>query len=381
MDPDTLNPDDVLAMWENMENMVIQEMLCESSIPDGYYVSDDEEYMVTTDFIEESCDKCPECGVNNSVYVDTANGIKVCRACEAVLEEGLTDDSPEWRQHGNEDGNGDNTSRCGGPLNFYFPNSSLGTTISNNPLLKKYNNWNAMPYRERSLYMVFLLIQNSCNKADIKKCVIDDAKDYYNKVNNCKYTSGKPIILRGINRKSLIAACVYFACCKRNTPMSYKKIADIFKINTDEMTTGCRIFLDLMEQCDGLRDLNTNLPAEYIRLQKDLPLKRLQIDLAAKIAENVRKLNLATEHMPPSTAAACILMACKIAPPSVTLNKRQVAEAFDISEVTITKTYKKIKPFRKVLYSDKYTEEALKLITYEREQMLEFYKKGPLVTS
>jgi transcription initiation factor TFIIIB Brf1 subunit/transcription initiation factor TFIIB len=345
-------------------------------------VDDEGDIMYDVEPIPEDGDVCASCGAIAAIFIDLSNGITCCSQCNTVLEENAIDDSPEWRQHGNDDNAAtEESSRCIGPSNFYFPMSSLGTTIQNNPTMNRFNNWNQMPYKERSLLLAFTIIQHTCTKAGIMKCIIDDAKDFYNTASNCKHKAGakkgKQRILRGVNRLSMIAACVYYASCIRKSPLSYKYIAEIFKINYDEMTTGCRIFLDLMDQSGRLRDLDTNLPAEYIRLHKDLKLRKPVIEFSILIAENVGRLNIATEHMPPSIAAACIIMACEIR--GVDFNKKDVAGAFDISDVTITKTYNKISSFRKALVSIEYTMEALKILTDEREIRLEKYKKGPLV--
>ena len=53
-------------------------------------------------------------------------------------------------------------------------------------------------------------------------------------------------ISRGTNRKGLIAACIYIACKKRNVPRSAKEIAEIYDLKVNEMTRGCKKFLEIM---------------------------------------------------------------------------------------------------------------------------------------
>lgn len=48
-----------------------------------------------------ACD-CGDCGP--SVVTDWASGTMVCEACGVVLESHILDESPEWRNHGGEDG-------------------------------------------------------------------------------------------------------------------------------------------------------------------------------------------------------------------------------------------------------------------------------------
>ena len=73
-------------------------------------------------------------------------------------------DTPEWKFNGTGDSKGKDTTRCGMPVNPLLPSSSVGSTIAHSRKfddkmnrVKKYQSWNAMPYRERSLYNIILL--------------------------------------------------------------------------------------------------------------------------------------------------------------------------------------------------------------------------------
>ena len=66
------------------------------------------------------------------------------------------------------------------PINPMLPQSSLGTTITRRCKIQTLHRWSAMPYKERSKYIVLKEIENKCKQANIIKCIEDDAKIIFN---------------------------------------------------------------------------------------------------------------------------------------------------------------------------------------------------------
>ena len=177
---------------------------------------------------------CKICNSGEKIAEDRSQGILVCMDCGTVISD-LFDRNPEWKSYSGEDGK-ESLARCGNPINFFLPQSSLGTTIacSNRSKIKILHSWSAMPYKERSLHIVLKEIQSKCRDAGIMKCIEDDAKILYKNISESKHAygknKGKNVIIRGANRKSLIAACVFFACKRKGKTRSPKEIAKIFEL-------------------------------------------------------------------------------------------------------------------------------------------------------
>ena len=174
----------------------------------------------------EFCNNNNEC-CNDNINFIKDNGIIICKVCNNIISNIL--DTPEWKNYKN---NSQNQTRCGMPSSILLPNSSLGTTISNNyyggDQMKKinmYQNWNSMPYKERSLYKVFIEIENKCKLNNLPEIIITTAKTFYKMISNIK-------ISRGSNRIGIIAASVFYACKECNVPRSTKEIAYYFSIDT-----------------------------------------------------------------------------------------------------------------------------------------------------
>jgi transcription initiation factor TFIIIB Brf1 subunit/transcription initiation factor TFIIB len=320
---------------------------------------------------EVATDFCQTCKSSENIINDTVLGIVVCKNCGQVLGS-VVDQNPEWRQF-DEDGKSDNA-RCGMPVNKLLPQSSLGTTIggTRKSRLKTLHCWSAMPYKERSLHIVFKEIQSRCQKSNIFKCIEEDAKIMYYKISECKHLKGKNkgkfIIIRGANRRSLIAACVFFACRRKGMTRSPREIADMFELKYTEMTKGCKNFLKLIKIKNMELNMGTSLPEHFVtRFCNDLKIKQVYIDQAIQIAKNLKKLNIASVHTPFSTATGSILLMGEINGLNM-INKKKLAIKFKVSEVTISKTYKKIEPYKKALVNNELTDKIVKMIQESMDQ-------------
>lgn len=313
-------------------------------------------------------DTCPMCDSTNLVD-DTTHGSVVCQDCGIILTDTI-DQSAEWR---NYDDTSENTARCGGPTSYFFPNSSLGTTMNCSAFnrIKILQGWSAMPYRERSLYKVLKDIKEKCNKENIKKCIADDACIMYKTISDCKYThgaqAGKHMIFRMSNRRSLIAACVYFACKLKNTPRSHKEIAKMFELKIPELTKGCKIFKELMKTNRKINyKFNTTTAEDFVaRYSSKLKIKKAYADIAVQFSHNIKKLGIASNHTPPSIASASILLMAQLH--NIDVTKKAIADAFKISDTTMLKAMKEILPWIKVIVNDKKTDRVCKIIKKEKE--------------
>jgi len=83
----------------------------------------------------------------------------------------------------------------------------------------------------------------------------------YNKNNN----ENKYIIIRGINRKQIIAACFYYGALLQKSPRSTKEVAEIFNLELKQITKGCRKFLEIMKDSFIMKDIKPCQGIDYIK--------------------------------------------------------------------------------------------------------------------
>jgi transcription initiation factor TFIIB len=300
----------------------------------------------------KSCINCKSL----KLVIDTAKGHKVCLDC-AVINEEYLDESPDINNNDTESGN----SRYGCPSSYFFPKASLGTKIvskgySRLSLLQKQGQ---MPYKEKSLMEVLETIQLKCKKYGITQTIIDSAKILYKKVSESVHMKGnrkgKNIIMRCINRRSMIAACLFHACKLQKETRSPKEIADIYDLEIKHVNRGCRKFCDIIDSNTLFFQIKNSQSSDFIdRFGKKLNIDKQYINIAKDVSNNIHKLDLASTHEPPSVAAGCLLLVASYY--NIQLCKKQISEVFGISDVTISKTFRKIYPYHKIVLSNKITD-------------------------
>ena len=283
-------------------------------------------------------EKCCE-NMKNYIYDD---GLTICKICSAEITNIV--DNPEWRYYGYNDSKSRDPTRCGMPENILLPKSSLGTSISygkrdeTSQKINMLQQWNSMPYAERSLYKVFDQIQTVCSKNNLPEKICMTAKSLYSIIAKTK-------ISRGNNRIGIIAACVYHACKECDVPRSINELAHMFSIESKIMTKGCKNYTEIirMSKMDKKRMFQikeVNLYDFIDRFSSKLSLSEDDIKLIHKIALICEKEKIISDNTPPSMASGCIYLYCKIKDNKIT--KKDISDICKISEVTINKCFKKL---------------------------------------
>ena len=307
----------------------------------------------------KNINRCTSCNGDNLV-TDETQGCDVCMDC-GVINTLYLNKNPTFNKDG--DDNKMNAS-YGCPTNYFFPKSALGTKIK----CKGYNRISAlqrqgqMPYKEKSLMEELFKIQDKCKQYNITQSIIDTAKILYKKVNDSKHTKGtrkgKSRIMRCINRKSMIAACVFYACKLQGEPRSPKEIADIYSLEIKHVNKGYRKFMDYIDINELQQHNASSKSTDFIkRFASKLDMDERYITIATEISGNINKLDLASTHEPPSVAAGCLLLVVNMY--NLSINKKQISDVFGISDVTISKTYRRIAPFHKIITNNEITDMIL----------------------
>lgn len=273
-------------------------------------------------------------------------GVTICKMCNNTISNII--DSPEWKSYSSSNVN---TTRCGMPVNVLLPNSSLGTSISGqkrNDKMNKinmYQKWNSMPYKERSLYKVFIEIEQKCSENDLPAIISTTAKSLYKIISSTK-------ISRGSNRKGVIAASVYYACKECNVPRSTNELAHIFDINIKVMTKGCKNFTEIMRISNSDKNRiqshkSVNLNDFIERFCHKLNMNNKDIKNILHISEICQTKKLVNDNTPPAMASGCIYIYIKSF--NLKINKKEISDICKISEVTINKCYKKLEDIQEII--------------------------------
>lgn len=308
------------------------------------------DHQMDTEDDSETCQYC-----HKSDMIHNNDGLIVCKNCGATSDK-IIDQSAEWRYYGYNDNKNSDPTRCGLPINNLLPQSSMTSVISNfgkndsyeMKKIRRYHTWNSVPYKERALHEVFDSFSVALNSG-IPICIVEEAKSMYKVLSEAK-------ISRGSNRKGLIASCIYIACKKGNVPRSAKEIADMFNLDITVMTNGCKKFIEIWNMVNKEKSgnivLNASQSDDFIhRFCSKLNVSPDIVRLCILISEKAEEFSIVSENTPPSIAAGSIYLACQIM--NINITKKDISEVCKISEVTISKCYKKLYKYKDYLLPKK----------------------------
>ena len=299
---------------------------------DVWNLLDDLRVISDKKIVQSDCVFCNFCNSDNIVLEDDNY---MCKDCNCIISR-FIDNHAEWRYYGHEDNKTSDPTRCGAPTNNLLPDSSLGSIISCQifenqamKLIRKYHTWNSMSYKERSLYNIFDNITLNALNSGIPQSIIEEAKNLYKTLSESK-------ISRGDNRAGLIASSIYMSCKTNKVPRSAKEIAKIFNLKTTTMTRGCKKFQDIMKI-----ELDSTNPHDFIeRFCSKLNLSSEIRELCKYVIHKSTELNIVSSNTPTSIAAATIYLCSMITKNNLT--KKDISDICEISQVTLSKCYKKL---------------------------------------
>ena len=298
--------------------------------------------------IREKCEVCA------SDVVLTDDGFLTCKnpACSILYKDESLDQSAEWRYYGADDNQNNDPTRCGMPVNPLLKESSYGCKVmceggsysQDMMKIRRYTEWQSMPYREKAQYDMFQKITIFAQNKGISKMIIDEALRVHKRISEHK-------TFRSLNRDGVVGASIYIACKIHNCPRTPKEIATIFNLDNTSATKGCKNAVSIINELESNLDNSekTNFcktkPEAFIeRYCSRLSINDELTKLCQFIAVMIEKQNLIPENTPHSIASGIIyFVACMC---HIPISKKDVNRISDMSEVTINKCYKKLYDMR-----------------------------------
>jgi transcription initiation factor TFIIB len=297
-------------------------------------------------------DKCENC--NSNLYIGEDKYLTCSNNKCGIIYKDSMDLGAEWRYYGAADNQMSDPTRCGMPINPLLQESSYGCKVlcnsrSNYQMRKvrRYTEWQSMPYKEKSQYDEFQRIKEMSNIAGVPKMIVDESLRYHKILSEMK-------TFRGDNRGGIIAASVYVACRVNNYPRTAKEIATIFHLDNDAATKGCKNASHLINQKEkGFSDLDKThfhqtTPIAFIeRYCSRLNINKEITKVCQFVAIRIQKNNLMPENAPQSIAAGTVYFISQSC--NLNVSKKAVFNVSKISEVTINKCFKKLYLIKKSL--------------------------------
>ncbi len=290
----------------------------------------------------EFCDCC------ESILIITDEGFMACKNPKCgVIYKDILDQSAEWRFYGADDNSNTDPTRCGLPINPLLKESSYGCKVmcpqsSSYEMrkIRRYTDWQSMPYKEKSQYEEFQKITILAQNAGLPKLIIDEAMVVHKKISEAK-------TFRGCNRDGIIAATIYISCRINNYPRSAKEIATIFFLDHTSATKGCKNATSIINELEhslsnsDKTSFSKTTPSSFIeRYCSKLGINNELTKVCKFIALIIEKRDLIPENTPHSIAAGVVYYTAQLC--NLNICKKKVSIVSEISEVTINKCYKKL---------------------------------------
>jgi transcription initiation factor TFIIB len=297
----------------------------------------------------EKCDAC-----NYTLFYSHDRFLTCSNTKCGIIYKDTMDESAEWRYYGADDNNSTDPTRCGIPINPLLKESSYGCKVVCNykssyemRKIRRYTEWQAMPYKEKSQYDEFERIKLMSRNSGLPKMIIDESLRQHKKISEMK-------TFRGCNREGVIAASVYIACRIYNYPRTAKEIAAIFILNQSSATKGCKNAIHLLNEIEKNSEANEKThfyettPIAFIeRYCSKMSLNEELTKVCKFVAYKIQKNRLMPENTPHSVAAGVVYFVAQSC--NLNITKKNVNSCSEISEVTINKCYKKLTEMRNKL--------------------------------
>jgi len=285
-------------------------------------------------------ERCLECG-SSLLIQDSKKAEIVCGKCGFVVTTGWTDKGPEYRTFTPEDHK--KKVRVGSPQTFMLHDKGLTTKIDWRDITGFAPEKRAQLYRirhwqqrsrvsnstEKSIAFALSEIIRISSMLRLPKNITETSSIMYRKAVN----EG---VIRGRSIRGIVAAVLYLACRQNKLVRSLKEIAQVSEIDKKELASYYRFLV---------RKLKIFVPPvkpnqHITKLSNQIGLNGITEGVAHKILLAARKKRLTSGRGAKSIASAACYIASIITGERRT--QREVAEAADLTEVTIRNRYKEM---------------------------------------
>lgn len=280
------------------------------------------------------------------MLTDNATGERFCGKCGYVISEKLNDAGPEWRTFQNNSGT--DPTRAGAPTSLAMHDMGLATIIS--PLnkdssgkslstsmrstIERLRTWDSRSQVhesvDRNFRQAFSELGRLKDKLTISDSVLEKAAYIYRKA----LQKG---LVRGRSISALIAASLYVACRDTETPRTLNDIGQAANIKRKDIARCYRLLH---------RELDLKMPVVnsiqcISRIASKIGISEKTRRSASLILKEAHENHESAGKDPMGLAAAALYLSC--VKNGENLTQRDIAEAANVTEVTIRNRYKSLK--------------------------------------
>ena len=294
---------------------------------------------------------CGRCG-KNGMITDSITGERFCGKCGYVISDTVSDSGPEWRAFPKEEGSVDPT-RTGAPTSLAMHDRGLATIInpinrdsSGKPLTSTMKNtverlrtWDSRSKvnvsADRNLRQALGELSTLKDKLSLSSSVIEKASYIYRKALEKGLVKGRSI-------SPLLAASLYAACRDAETPRTLKDVADAGNLKKKDIAKCYRILHQELDLKIPVVD-----PIQCVaRIASKVGITEKTKRYAVKVLKVAQEHEESAGKDPMGLAAAALYLSC--VKNSEGRTQRDVAEAANVTEVTVRNRYKSLRLDQKI---------------------------------
>ena len=292
-----------------------------------------------------SSKNCVRCG-KNGMLTDNVTGERFCGKCGYVISEKLNDSGPEWRSF-QADGGAD-PARTGAPTSLTMHDMGLATVISPfnkdssgralstsmRSTIERLRTWDSRSQVhapvDRNFRQAFGELNRLKDKLTISNSVLEKAAYIYRKALHKGLVRGRSI-------SALIAAALYAACRDTETPRTLKDVGEAANIKRKDIARCYRLLH---------RELDLKMPVVnsiqcISRIASKTGISEKTRRNARIILKEAQDNHESAGKDPMGLAAAALYLSC--VKNGENLTQRDIAEAANVTEVTIRNRYKSLR--------------------------------------
>lgn len=288
--------------------------------------------------------RCKRCS-KNSVITDNVTGEKFCKSCGYVHSGIIVDSGQEWLSFADDNAN---RARAGAPTSLTMHDMGLSTVInpsnkdaSGKPLtasmkstIERLRTWDSRGQvhnsADRNLRQALSELNRLKDKLSLSASVVEKAAYIYRKAIEKKLVRGRSI-------SGMIGSALYAACRDTAIPRTIKDVSLASNIKKKDIARCYRLLV---------KELDLKMPVVdsiqcIARIASMINISEKTKRNAIKILQNSQKNKESAGKDPMGLAAAALYLSCVRNGESMT--QRDIAEAANVTEVTIRNRYKGLK--------------------------------------
>jgi len=267
-------------------------------------------------------DQCTNCLGEKLGYVDNNY---VCMECGLVIDEDRINTSSSFE--------------------------SLQQTVSiksvkTNSRISKMQEWYMWTNEEKNTYKLKVYVRNLCVKLNIVECLVENICNIVNMVmDSIKRNDGTK---RARVKDGIIVSCIHYVSKDTSTPYSYINMAKTLNLDIKYVTRADKLILELIN-CKKLNMnksliLDTMKPYDYVvnTIQKyNIKIDNKVLSDVKTVIEICEDNDVLLDHTPLSIGVCCFYYILQLR--NIEIDLKVFSDLYDLSVVTVVKTYNKLK--------------------------------------